>query len=77
MLDVEGPQGHDDTSTPNQIDEPMHDAHAEVGLGQSLDFEPLQSKLLTSSKKSGCERWVKEPVEHSTPSRLDRVEVIY
>lgn len=33
MLYVEGPQWLDDTSIPNQIDDPMHDAHAEVGLG--------------------------------------------
>ena len=37
MIDVEGPQGLGDIFTPNLIDDRMHYAHAEVGLGQGLD----------------------------------------
>ena len=33
-LDVEGPQRLSDTSNPKSIDEPMHDAHVEIGLEQ-------------------------------------------
>ena len=41
MLDFKGPQGLGDTSTPNLVDDPMHDAHAEVGLEQRPDNQPL------------------------------------
>ena len=52
MLDVESLQGPIDTSTPNQVDEPMHDAHAEIGLGQGPNAEPLQERFLTSLEKA-------------------------
>lgn len=29
------------TFTPNPIDEPIHDAHAEIGFGQRPNTEPL------------------------------------
>ena len=37
MVDVESQQGPGDTSHPNQVNEPMHDAHAEVDLRQRPD----------------------------------------
>ena len=57
MLDVEGPQGPGDTSTPNPVDEPMHDAHAEVGLGQRPDSQPLQEQVLLQSSAAAVKRW--------------------
>ena len=36
MIDIEGVQGHGDTSTSNLVDDPKHDARIEVGLGQGL-----------------------------------------
>ena len=41
MLDVEGLQRLGDTSSPNPVDEPMHDAHAEVGIRQAPDTKRL------------------------------------
>ena len=72
MLDVEGLQGPGDTSTPNQIDEPMHDAHGEVGLGQELDIEPLQVKVDDIIGEGDGERGgATEIVEASVASRHD------
>ena len=56
MLDVEGLQGPSDSSIPNQIDEPMHDAHAKIGLGQGPDAVPLQEKVLNVVGECGGER---------------------
>ena len=78
MLDVEGLQGPGDTSTPNQIDEPMHDAHAEIGLGQGPDAEPLQEKVPDAGREGGGERGgAAGAVEASTSSRHDQGEVIH
>ena len=77
MLDVEGLQGPGVTSTPNQIDEPMHDANAEIGLGQGLDVEPLQEKVLDVGEEGGDERGgAAGTVEASTSSRHDQGKVI-
>ena len=45
MMDVEGLQGPGDTSISTPIDEPMHDAHAEVKLGQRPDIQPLNEHV--------------------------------
>jgi hypothetical protein len=42
MLDIDGLQGPSGVSTPNPIDDTMHDAHAEVGLVQRPDTQPMQ-----------------------------------
>lgn len=34
MSVIEGLQGHGNTSTPNLVDDPMYDVHAEGGLRQ-------------------------------------------
>ena len=44
-MEVEGTQGPGDTSIPNLIEEPMHDLHAEVGLGQRPDIQPLNEHV--------------------------------
>lgn len=36
-VNVEGPKRPSDASFPKQVDEPMHDSHAEIGVGQSHD----------------------------------------
>ena len=78
MSDVEGLQRPGDTSTPNQIDEPMHDAHAEIGLGQGPDAEPLQEKVPDIVGEGGGERGgVAGTVEASTASRHDQGEVMH
>ena len=56
MLNVEGMQGPGNTSTPNQVNEPMHDAHVKVGLGQGHDTKPLQEKVFDVVKEGGGER---------------------
>jgi hypothetical protein len=78
MLDVEGLQGPGDTSTPNQVDEPMHDAHAEIGLGQGPDPEPLQEKVADVVEEGAGERGgAAQTMEPSTASRHDQGEVIH
>ena len=78
MLDVEGLQGPGDTSTPNQVDEPMHDAHAEIGLGQGPDAEPLQEKVPDIVGEGGGERGgAAGTVEASEASRHDQGEVMH
>jgi hypothetical protein len=78
MLDVEGLQGPGDTSTPNQIDEPMHDAYAEIGLGQGPDAQPLQDKVPDVGGEGGGERGgAPGTVEASTSSRHDQGEVTH
>ena len=78
MLDVEGLQGPGDTSTPKQVDETMHDAHVEIGLGQGPDPEPLQEKVADVVEEGGGERGgAAGTVEASMASRHDQGEVMY
>ena len=51
MVDVEGPQGPGDTSIPSPVDEPMHDAHGEVGLGQRPDHHPVHEQVAVDVKQ--------------------------
>ena len=56
----------------------MCDAHAEVGLGQGLDTEPLLEKVVDIIEEGGGERGgAAETVEASMASRHDQGEVIY
>ena len=50
-MEVEGTQRPGDTSIPNLIDEPMHDSHAEVGLGQRPDIQPLNEQVAAEGSK--------------------------
>ena len=78
MPDVEGPQGPGETSTPIPIDEPMHDAHAEVGLGEGPDTERLQERGADLVGEGGGEReGPAEAVEPSMASKRDQGEVIH
>ena len=79
MLDVEGPQGPGDTSTPNPVDEPMHDAHAEVGLGQRPDSQPLQEQVAADVVigGGGDRGGAAHAVTASTASRHDQGEVMH
>ena len=78
MPDVEGPQGPGETSTPIPIDEPMHDAHAEVGLGEGPDTERLQERGADLVGEGGGEReGPAEAVEASMASKRDQGEVIH
>lgn len=57
MLDVEGLQRRTDISIPNQINEPMHDAHEEVGLNQGHDIEPLQEQVANLIRRRWREKY--------------------
>lgn len=80
MHDVEGPQRPGDTSTPVPIDETMHVAHAEVGLGDGPDTERLQARGADLVGEGGGERGgpvEAVAVETSMASRQDQAEVIH
>ena len=79
MLDVEGSQRPGNTSIPNPIDEPMHDAHAEVGLGERPDKRPLQEQVAAdvTGGGSGEKGGPAHAVEPSTDSRHDQGEVMH
>ena len=79
MVDVEGPQEPSDISTRTPIDEPMHDAQAEVGFGQRPDSEPLQEQVVAdvTGVGVGWRRGPAELVEASTASRRNQGEVIH
>ena len=79
MVDVEGPQGPGDTSTPSPDDDAMHDVHAEVGLGQRADGEPLQEQVAAdvAGEGLGGRGRSAEPLEAETASRRDQGEVIH
>ena len=79
MVDVEGPQGPGDTSTPNPVDEPMHDVHAEVGLGQRPDSQPLHEQVAAEVKREDCgdSGGLAQEVLPSTAARQDQGEVMY
>ena len=52
--------------------------HMEIGLGQELDIEPLQTKVVDIVIEGGGERGgIVKIVEASTASRHDHGEVIY
>ena len=76
-VDAEGPQGSGDASTPHTVDEPMHDAHAETGVGLRPDPHPVQEQGAVSGAVPAPEGVVKPPAaEASVASRHDRDEVI-
>ena len=75
MPNVEGLQGPGDTSYPNPVDESMHDAHAEVGLGQKLDTEPLQVRGVDLVGEGNGKRG--GPTEMVEASKYDQGEVIH
>ena len=79
MLESQGPQGPGDTSIPNPIHEPLHDEHAEVGLGQRPDKRHLQEQVAADLGGGvGGERGgPAQAVEPSTASRHDRGEVMH
>ena len=79
MVDAEGPQGPGDASTPNPIDEPMHDEHAEVGLGQRPDSQPLHEQVaaeVTPEDRGDSGGPAQEDLP-STAARPDQGEVMY
>lgn len=57
MVEAEGLQGPGDTSTPNPVDESMHEPHAEAVLDQRPDSQPL------------IEQVVSEPIEEEAGDR--------
>ena len=78
MVDAEGPQGLGDASTPNPVDDPMHDAHAEAGLGQGPDTTPVQEQVVDrggGGDQDGGQAG--ETAEASAASRHDQDEVIH
>jgi len=79
MVEVEGPQGPGDTSAPNPVDEPMHDAHAEVGLGQRPDSQPLHEQVAAEGQREdgGDKGGAVHEVEASTSPRQDQGEVMH
>ena len=79
ILDIEGPQGPSDISIPNPIDEPMHDAHAEVGLGQKPNKWPLQEQVAAdvTGRGGGKRGRPAYAVEPSTASKHDQGEVMH
>jgi hypothetical protein len=79
MPNVEGPQGPGDTSTPNPVDEPMHDEHAEVGLGQRPDNQPLQEQVAADVAESvGADQGgAARALKTSEASRHDQGEVMH
>lgn len=78
MLDVEDPQGRGDTSIPNPINEPVHDAHADVRLGQGPNIERLHERGADLVREGGDERGgPTKMVEASMASRHDQGEVIH
>ena len=79
MVDAEGPQGPGDASTPNPVDEPMHDAHAEVGLGQRPDSQPLHEQVAAEERPEdrGDSGGPAQEDLPSTAARPDQGEVMY
>ena len=53
MVDFEGSQRPSDDYIPNPINEPIHDAHVDVELGQGYDTHPLQEQVVHLVRK----RW--------------------
>ena len=78
-MEVEGTQGPGDTSIPNLIDEPMHDPHAEVGLGQRPDIQPLNEQVAAEvMQEDNSGRGVPaEEVAPSTSPGQDQGEVMH
>lgn len=77
-LDVESPQGPSDIFTPKPIDEPMHDAHAEIGLGQGVDTQFVQKQVVDNVGEGGVECVGKVPiVEVCAAIRHDPDNIIF
>ena len=78
-MEVEGTQRPGDTSVPNLIDEPMHDSHAEVGLGQRPDIQPLNEQVAAEvMQEDNSGRGVPaEEVAPSTSPGQDQGEVMH
>ena len=72
--DVDG-----DTSIPNPIDEPMHDAHVEVGLGQRPDIQPLNEQVVAEDEQenNNDKGGPAEEVAPSTTPKQDKGEVMH
>ena len=79
MVEAEGSQGPGDASTLNPIDEPMHDGHAEVGLSQRPDTQPLDEQVVAEVKQdySGDIGGPAQEVALSTSPRPDQGEVMH
>jgi hypothetical protein len=76
-IDAEGPQGPGDASNPPPVDEPMHDAHAETGVGLRPDPHPVQEQGVVSGAGPAAEVGDKvHSAEASASSKHDRDEVI-
>ena len=51
MVEAEGLQGPGDTSTPNPVDESMHEPHAEAVLDQRPDSQPLIEQVPSKARE--------------------------
>lgn len=74
MVDVESPQRPGDTSIPNLVNDPMHDEHAEIGLGHGPNTHHVHEQVVECIGK-GCDPI--DQVEAFAIARHDHDKVIH
>lgn len=70
-VDAESPQRPRDASTLTPIDEPMQDAHGEIGLGQTHDPQYVQKQVVGSTAGPSAVCVGKAPIVEASTSRHD------